>query len=276
MAKNQIAPARSLVKQAYVLLKSSWKNFAIFTLIYACFMIVLVQGPASVSITDIQASINESLPAQSNNNTLLAGVFVGQSAALGQTAAVYSVFLFFIFSMAAIWLIRASREGTDVKVRDSFYVGMTGLIPVVIIFALIIAQLLPIALGGLLYSIVNLNSLSVGLAENVLWAVFILSLILVSFYMITASLQAVYIASLPEVRPSDALKKARSLVQGRRFTVMFRILTGIIVYGLIASAVLLLIIATVPVLAPYWWWFVGIVSLPIGHSYFYSLYRSLI
>jgi hypothetical protein len=272
---RDIPPTYKLIKSSFGLLRSNWKVFLIFTAIYALFMVVLVQGPTKVDIGAIQNTIAESLPDQSDNSTLIAGVLVGESSNISQTGAAYGTFLFLIFSLAVIWLLRATYEGKKIRTRDGFYKGMYGLIPVTLIYALMIIQLLPVAFGGLVYSIVSLNGLAINIVEKSLIWMILGALIFWSLYMLSLTVQAVYIASLPEVTPMQALRQAKKIVKGRRLKVMTRIVAGALVYGIVAFAGLLLAVAILPVAATWWWWAIGLVMLPIAHAYFYSLYRSL-
>jgi len=270
-----VASARSLIKASFVILSKNWKLFLTFLTIYGLFVLVLVQGPSAIGVNELKDTITASLPDQANNATLIAGVLVGESADISQAAAAYGTFLFLIFSMAMIWLLRATYEGKKVLARDGFYKGMYGLIPVTLVFAVIILQMFPVAFGGLVYSIISLNGLAVNAIETSIVWIILGGLILWSLYMLSSSIQAIYIASLPETTPLVALRQAKKLVNGRRFKVMTRILVGAFIYGLIAFAGLLLVVAVLPAAATYWWWLVGIVALPVGHTYLYSLYRSL-
>ncbi len=271
-----VISARSLIKKVLVMIKQNWKMFAIFTIIYGLFMLVLVQSPAKFSITDIKLTITDSLPEQSDNSTLIAGVLVGESTDIGSLGATYGVFLFIIFSLAMIYLLRAMYEGKQVRVRDGFYKGMYGLVPAIILYAIIMLQLLPMAIGGIIFSIVSLYGIAVNIVESIIIWTVLGAFILLSVYYLSASIMAVYLVTLPDVTPLEALKQAKKIVKGRRGKIMARLITGSIVYMIVAGAGLVFAIAVVPAVAVYWWWLVGVVALPVAHAYLYNLYRSLL
>ncbi len=271
-----VASARSLIAQVFKITKKHYKTYLVFIVLYGFFQFILVSGPASVSIPEIRTTLSDVLPEQGNNTALIAGLLIGESANVDETAALYGAFLVLIFTLALIWIIRMQYEGNKVRVRDGFYKGMYGLIPATLVGVVILLQTLPAALGGLIYSIVSINGIANSIPEHILFISIFVLLIVLTLYMLTSSLIAVYIAALPDVTPTQALRTAKELVKYRRAKVFFRIVTGFLLFGLIAFVFLLIAIAFVSGAAVWLWWIVGVLSLPLINAYMYSLYRSLL
>lgn len=258
------------------MLRGNYKMYLIFVVIYGVCLAILVQGPARISVSDIRSSVAEALPERIEDSTLIAGILVSESTSISQAAAAYSSILFVIFSLAIIWLCRAMYEGVKVKVRDGFYRGMSGLVPFILVLLVIFVQLVPMALAGLFYSVTSLNGLVVNTVELVVLWVIIFALTLASFYFLASSIPALYIVSLPDVAPIEALRQSKKIVSGRRAKIIARMFVGALIYAIVAGAVLLLLVAVLPVAAPVWWWLSGVIALPVAHTYFYNLYRSLL
>ena len=89
---------------------------------------------------------------------------------------------------------------------------MYPLIPFILVLLVCCLQLLPLIIGSSLYSLVVSNGIAVQPIEKFVWALLFASLALLSLYMITSSLFALYISTLPDMTPMKALRSARELV----------------------------------------------------------------
>jgi hypothetical protein len=137
-------------------------------------------------------------------------------------------------------------------------------------------QLLPLVFANFLYGVVFVGGLAVTALEQGLWGLLIGLLVLLTMYMITSSVFALYIVTLPNVRPMQALRSARDLVRYRRWVVMRKVLF-LPVALLVASALLVVpIIIVSPALAEWVFFGLSMTGLAVAHSYFYHLYRELI
>jgi len=120
------------------------------------------------------------------------------------------------------------------------------------------------------------NSIAVSGIEQFAWGLFFFMLALLSLYMLSSSLFALYIVTLPDMTPMKALRSARELVRNRRWIVLRKIiflpLALLVLGGLVVIPVILI---WAP--AAQWIFFIGtMVALAITHSYMYSLYRELL
>ena len=109
-----------------------------------------------------------------------------------------------------------------------------------------------------------------------MWGLLLLLLVIWSFYMITSSIFAIYIATLPDVRPMQALRSARGLVRHRRWLVMRKVLFMPLALLIIGIVVMLPVIFLLPVLAELIFFLLSMSALVLAHAYMYIFYRELI
>src|SRR5690606_28518012 len=114
--------------------------------------------------------------------------------------------LLLIASLAIIWALRKTHGDVKVRARDAFYQGMYPLIPFILVLLVIGLQLLPLLLGSSLYSLVTTNGIAVHAIEQTAWLLLFGGLSLLSLYMLSSSLFALYIVTLPNMTPMKALR----------------------------------------------------------------------
>ena len=188
----------------------------------------------------------------------------------------YQFFIILISSLAVIWAIRQVLAKQKITLKQSFYEGVYPLVPFFLVFLVIGLQLIPLLAGNFLLATVIANNLAVSALEQIFWwAVFIL-LALVSLYMVVSSIFALYIATLPDMTPLKALKSARGLVRGRRFSIGVRLLILPILTLLLYIIVLIPLINFLPILVVPIFALLGGFALFFVHSYIYNLYRELL
>jgi hypothetical protein len=193
-----------------------------------------------------------------------------------QTAGAYQLFLALITSLAVIWSLRQLLANHPLRLRDAYYRGMYPLIPFILVLLIVSLQLLPLLIGSSLYSLVITNGIAVNALEKGLWLVFFLALALWTLYMISASLFALYIVTLPEMTPLKALRSARELVHGRRWTVLRKILYLPLLLLVVAAIIMVPIIIWLTALAQWVFFLLTMFSLIAIHTYMYNLYRELL
>jgi hypothetical protein len=189
--------------------------------------------------------------------------------------AAYQSMTIVIMSLAIIWTLRQLLSAKSVTVRDAFYKGMTPLVPFVLVLFVIGLQLAPLLLGGVVYGIA-FNGVAQGLIETLAWSTIIFLLVLLSIYMVCSSLFALYIVTLPGMRPMAALRSARGLVRYRRWTILRKLLFlpfALLVIGVIICVPLVMYAAAV---APFIFLLLSMMALFVVHAYIYSLYRELL
>ncbi len=273
----------ALIKQALVVLWRHYRLFLGIVLVFALLEVALagaligydklVQTKATVATQggDTLSRIGDSL-------TLFVYMFGLTSQGGNGAGGIYQVVLLIIGSLAVIWALRqAYGSGTErIVLRDAFYRSMYPLVPYVLVSAVIVLELLPMALGVGLYWAITANGLATSLPEHLLWAPLSLMLTVLSLYMIASTVFGLYIATLPDMEPMRALRSARDLVRARRFAVVWRML--LMPFGLFVVAALLVVpcLLFITPAAPWVFFLVVIFLFPVAHSYMYALYRSLL
>jgi hypothetical protein len=117
---------------------------------------------------------------------------------------------------------------------------------------------------------------AVTLLEQVLWLAVWFVLGVTSLYMISSSLFALYIVTLPDMAPLAALRSARQLVAHRRWAVMRKIIFLPLALMILAAVLVLPIILFATPLAAVVFFLISMLFLPFAHSYMYALYRALL
>jgi polyferredoxin len=137
-------------------------------------------------------------------------------------------------------------------------------------------QFIPLGVSSWLFNVTLVSGLAVTAAEQVMWSILCFLLALLSIYMVSSSVFALYVSTLPDMTPMKALRSTRELVKNRRWEVLRKVLYLPLVL-LIAGAII-----TVPVilfltpLAEWVFFILSMAALAITHSYIYSLYRKLL
>jgi len=261
-----------------------WQHKRLFlgiTVVYGLLNLLLVQGLASG--TDVSSLKNQLHQASSGHFGAVAsslGAFTTLVGSAGNgsspTAGAYQVFLALITSLAVIWALRQVFTGAELRIRDTYYRGMYPLVPFILVLLLIAAQLLPFTLGATLYNAVISNAIAVNAGERFLWGLIFIALALASFYMVSSSLFALYIVTLPDMTPVKALRSARELVKFRRWTVLRKVLWLPVALLIIAAAIMAPIIIWLTALAQWVFFLLTMFALVAAHTYMYNLYRELL
>lgn len=281
--KPPIKGAFRLFAASIRILVKNWKLFGGISLVYLVLTILLVKGfGVSGNIEEIREIILEAVQGKSGQfitGITLYGVLLGTANSTNsEVAGAYQSILLLIMSVVLIWALRQSLASKPaiVTVRDAFYKGAYPLIPFLLVLIVIGIQLLPLLIGNFLYGAVIGTGLAVTSIEKALWFMLIGLLSLLSIYLVTSSIFALYIVTLPDTKPLQALRSARDLVLHRRWMIMRKVvflpvalivLTGIIIVPLI--------IVSAP-LAEWMFFILSMLTLAVVHSYFYTLYRELL
>jgi len=281
LARLPIPNAFSLLLSSFKLLRENWQVLLGIAVVYTLFNVVLIQNlSTTASLSVLKHNLNQ-LPAHGLGH-LLDG-FSMYSYLLGATgnsispvAGSYQFVLAIVVSLAVIWSLRQIYGGYTIRIRDGFYRGMYPLIPFLLVLLMIVVQLVPFIVGGSIFSIISANGISVNAGEQFMFLTLFFGLGFVSFYMLSSSLFALYIVSLPEMTPMAALRTARDLVAHRRWTIMRKLIFLPLALLVLSAVVLLPVVAVATVIAPWVFALVDAVVLVLVHIYIYRLYRSLL
>lgn len=270
-----------LAKKAGLTLWENKELFAGITLIYGLLTLVLAQGlSAGSDLSTLKHTLDQVFTGHFGAFISGVSVFVLLIGSAGNssspTAGAYQLFIALIASLALIWAFRQVLAGKTVRIRDAFYRGMYPLVPFVLVLLVIGLQLVPMLIGSTLYSLVISNGIAIYFVEKLVWAVLYGVLTLLSLYLVTSSIFALYIVTLPDMTPMKALRSARELVRYRRWTVLRKILALPLILLIIAAIVMLPIIVWLTPLAQWAFFLLTMLSLTAVHSYMYTLYRELL
>lgn len=270
-----------ITKVAARLLIRNWKLYGGIALVYAVLTLVLVQGIAGISdVTGLKTQITQLFHGHISGLTSSLGIFfvlLGSSNSNSSPdGGGYQLLIVLMVSLAAIWALRQSAGATSVRIRDAFYRGMYPLVPFLLVLLVVGLQLIPLLVGSSIYNIVVVNGIAVHWYEQLFWLVIFIVLAAWSLYMLSASLIALYVAALPDMTPLKALRTARYLVRGRRWTVVRKILFLPLLLVIVASVIMTPVILLVTFLTPWIFLLLTMCVVVVVHAYMYSLYRELI
>jgi hypothetical protein len=120
------------------------------------------------------------------------------------------------------------------------------------------------------------NGIAIYAVEKILWALLFAGLALLTLYMLSSSVFALYIVTLPDMTPMKALRSARELVRYRRWTVLRKIICLPIILLLVALVIMLPVIILLTPLARWVFFILTMAALLAIHAYMYTLYRELL
>lgn len=261
-----------------------WQHKGLFigiTLVYGLLNVFLAQGlSGGTDVSTLKDTLNQIFTGHLGGLASGLSVFVVLVSSAGNnsspTAGAYQLFLALIASLAIIWALRQVLAGTRIRVRDGYYRGVYPLVPFVLVLTIIGLQLIPLLIGSSIYSLVITNGIAVLFVEKLVWALLFAALALLSLYMISSSVFALYIVTLPDMTPLKALRSARELVRHRRWTVLRKILALPLILLVIAAVIMLPIIIWLTPAARYVFFLLTMFSLTAIHAYMYTLYRDLL
>jgi DNA-binding helix-hairpin-helix protein with protein kinase domain len=101
-------------------------------------------------------------------------------------------------------------------------------------------------------------------------------LVLLSLYMVSSSLFALYIVALPDMTPMRALRSARQLALHRRWTILRKILFLPFSLLLLSGLIMLPFIVLVPAIAAWVFLILSLFGWIVALTYMYLLYRELL
>lgn len=268
----------TLTKSAFRLLAMNWKVTLGIALWYGLLNIILVHSlNGSVNVANLKEQLSN---VSGLGSALSAFSYVVSSSSSGASsdASAYQMFLLLIVSLALIWSFRQmlSAKHPRLRIRDSFYKGMYPLIPVLLVLLILSLQLIPMLVGATLFSAVVGNGIAVSAPEVIISCLVFLALIIWSLLLITPTIFALYIVSLPDMTPLKALRSAKTIVKFRRPTVLRKVLFLPLLIVASLAVVIIPVIFVVPVLAQWVYFGLSILILPAVHAYLYTLYRELL
>jgi hypothetical protein len=256
-----------------------WKSLGGIVLVYLILNVVFASGISNVSATfkNIKDNLNtgggQALWHAAGGFGSLIGSAGSSSSATGsslQTA------LFIIESLVIIWALRHLLSGQKISIKQAYYRSMFPLIPFLLVIAVIIIQLLPASVGGSVLAVITNSALTNASAATAASIILLILLAGWSIYMVSASVFALYIVTLPEIEPRQALRSAKDLVKFRRWAVIRRVLFMPLFIVAVMAVIIIPLILYASVLVPAVFYILSMLTILFVHTYLYSLYRELL
>jgi hypothetical protein len=279
-AKTSVPYSWTLIKRTLSLINKNRRVFLGLLAVYV-FLAALVRGfDVSADFASVKQSFDELAGGEISQAESAAGLYLYAVASSGSNAGgaaqAYQLFVTLITSLAVIWSARQIMAGEKIRLRDGFYKGMYPIVPFVLVLFVVSLQLVPALAGSFLLGTVLENGIAVTVLEKFLWLVIFGLLVLLSLYMVTSSLFALYVSALPDMTPMKALRSARELVRHRRTGIAVRILAGGLFLLLVSVAVVMPLIFVASWSVEWAVLILGGFSMVFFHGYMYKLYRALL
>jgi hypothetical protein len=256
------------------------KLFAVIALVYLALNLLLVRGFLfTADIGEVKTAISELFTGsvgQIAGSLTVMGLLVGSLSPASEVAGLYQSILVLVFSMFIIWTLRQTYAGELPRLREVFYKSSYPLVQFVIVIFIIGLQLIPLLLANFLYTAAIASGITTTFAEVFAVSAIAFLLALWSLYMVTVSVFAMYIVTLPDMTPLKAVRSAKGLVHHRRWTVMRKILFLPFALGVMGLVVMIPIILIASSAAEVIFLVLSAFILPFVHSYVYALYRELL
>lgn len=212
-----------------------------------------------------------------------AAVTGGLSAPMDQAQQINMALLGIFSWLVVVWLLRQLLAGNTVSLRDGLYNAGAPFLSTLLIALLIAVQVLPAALAVIVYATAGSTGLLEGGVESMAFGLGTALLVVLSLYWISSSILAGIIVTLPGTYPMAAIRTAGDLAFGRRTSLLFRLLwLGLLLLFLWAVVLIpvLLLDNTLSIdwlpLVPITVQLLGAISVVVGASYIYLLYRRMI
>jgi hypothetical protein len=168
----------------------------------------------------------------------------GLTPELTEAQQIYSVIFFLLSWLTTVWLLRATLSGARPRIRDGLYNAGAPIVSTGIVMAVLILQLVPGTIGVIVMNAaISTNLFSSGLLAMLI-SVGAGLLVLVSVYLVTSTLIALVVVTLPGMYPLQAIRTAGDLVVGRRLRILLRLgwslLGTVVVWCIVVLAAILL------------------------------------
>lgn len=278
---KKLPNAYRLSRQSFATVWRYRKLFFGISLIYGLLNLILVKGLSNgTDVSSLKSELNKVFTG--NLGSLLSGlsifaILVGSAGnGSSQTAGVYQLLLAIIVSLAIIWALREVLKGNRARIRDAYYQGMYPLIPFLLVLFVVGLELIPFLAGAWVYANVVTAGIAKTIAEQAIFIAILVLLTAFSMYLISSSIFALYIVTLPNMTPFRALRSARALVKKRRLPIIRKLLCLPLILLVIAAIIMLPIILLLTPIAQWVFFILTMLAMLAVNSYIYTLYRELV
>lgn len=277
---------------------SHWRTFLPFILLMVFFYIILVGLMSEEFYQQFQSAIDassEELDMGKLGNFTKAGFILLQTVTTGGLSAgkddaqmLFTIALFLIMWLVAIFLFRHYRAGHHPKLRDALYNALTPLLSTFVIFVVIFIEAIPLMFVIITYSAAVMTGFLTTPFYALVYFIFAALMTLLSAYLLSSSLMALVAVTAPGMYPLPALIAVSDLMSGRRIKFILRLLYLIFVIALIFVITMMPVIVLDLFLKSWFSWMSGWPIVPFclllvtcfafiyAASYLYTYYSWLI
>lgn len=263
-----------LIRQVFNLWLKNKKIFSGIITIYLLLNIILASSLSTISSNF--SIMKDNFGSAHNLLDGLGSLLALTSSSGGSSSGTMQSVLLVIFSLALIWALRQVTSKEEITIKQAFYSSTGQLIPFLLIIFVMILQLIPVTLVSLILAAVLPSIFVTGATATVLLLLIIVPLVSWSIYMLCSSFMALYIVTLPDMQPRQALRSAKKLVNFRRWSILRRVLIFLILIALLYSIVMLPLILYAEFLVVPALLILNSMMIYLTHSYFYNLYKGLL
>lgn len=280
-ARPKLTAAPRLLERA---LRHLWRYRRLFggiIVVHTVLTLLLVRSlSGGIDSQALIANLRQVLPGQGDVVLSLAffsNLLGTMSATDSEGAAAYQLIITVITSLALIWALRQTfaKTVTNLSVKNAFYKSTASFVPFLLTFLLVCLQTVPFLVGVSLYGYIKRLQVA-GAGELWLWLGLLALGTAWTVRMLSRSLWALYIVTLPNMTPRPALRSAKKMVCYRRLAIVRKLLFLPLALLMGAAAVTLPVILVWPALAVWLFMLLSMLALAIVHSYLYLLYRELL
>jgi|SRR5579862_2272656 len=268
-----------LTWRVFGIFRRHWKTLGGIVLVYLILNIIFASGISNVSsaFSSIKSDLNTGGGHALWHAAGGFGSLVGSAgASTSATGSALQSVLFVLESLVIIWALRHLLSGQSITVKLAYYRSMAPLVPFLLVIFMIIIQLLPVTIGGTVLAAVATSVFTTSGVATFFTAIVFTLLAAWSIYMVSASVFALYIVTLPDMMPRAALRSAKQLVRFRRWAVIRKVffmpLFLLAVMGIVIVPLILYAQAVVPAV----FYVLSMLAILFVHTYLYSLYRELL
>jgi len=270
-----LPPSWKLFTSSLQLMKDNWKVIGGVLVVYGLLSVIFVGNLTDAVLIPVKNTLAQTNTFKSAVGSLFY-LFANSGSTATELAAAYQSFFVILASLALIWNLRQIQAGKNTGVKLGYYRGIHPLVPFILVLFFIFLQLLPLFVGGGVYATVTTNGIAVVGLEKFFWGLLFFLSSLVSLYMVSSSIFALYIVTLPDMTPKKALRSARALVLNRRWQVMRKLIFLPLITLILTIIIMLPVILWLPALAVWAFFVISLIALALLHSYLYTLYRELL
>lgn len=221
--------------------------------------------------------------------SLLVGAVGGSlSSTTSDVQQIYAACIGVFTWLTTIWLLRARLAGARVGFRDALYSSGAPIVATLIVGLLFLLQLVPGATGIIGYQTLVESGLTTAGVLAMLVTIVALLLIILSLYLLTSSIFAFVIVTLPGMYPMRAIRTAGDLVTGRRLRILLRLFWMLLLVVIVWAVVMIPFVIGINALQDKVGWLEHVAIIPVaiiimtalstvwGSAYIYLLYRRMV